>query len=131
MTIEKTTSNPVETRNYKAENAEIKRASQENNFIYSLMKKAENGSSNAIKKLLEYSMSNFNPDVEFAANLMQEAQEMLTKASEIYTNGAGKLSDLSLDTIKESILENDYNKLTDTEKQQKFNEEVCEIEQYL
>ena len=128
MRTDSATSKPFEIVDYKAEDAEIKRASQENNYIYSLMKKAESGSCNAIKKLLGYSMINFSPDVEFAAKLMEEAREMITKAYDIYTNGAGELSDISINAAKQSTIQNSDRSMTDEEKQQAYNKTINDMQ---
>ena len=129
MEIEVSKQNSSEIKNYKAEDAEIKRASQENNYIYCLLKKAEGGNCNAIKKLLGYSMINFNPDVEFAANLMNEAREMLDEAYDIYTNGCGKLSDRSINAAKGAVVENNVNNPISKDKEEKeINATLSDLE---
>ena len=128
MSIEKVTTKPVEVKDYKKEDAEIKRASQENNFIYSLLKKAEDGNCNAIKKLLGYSLINFNPNVEFAAKLMDEAGEMLTKALNTFTNGAGELNDNALNAAQEAVLNDNHGEKTDMEMAQEYNDLVSDME---
>ena len=128
MSVNKVTSKPFDIKDYKAENAEVQRASQENNYIYSLLKKAESGSCSAIKKLLGYSMINFNPDVEFAAKLMEEAKEMLNKAYDIYTDGAGQLSNRSLNAAEHAVVKDDHGCLTQNEKQNKVNTIVDDME---
>ena len=128
MKTNEVTSKPIEARNYKAENAEIKRASQENNYIYSLLKKAQNGSCSAIKKLLEHSMINFNPNVEFAAKLMDEASEMLNEALSIYTDGSGDLSDNALNMAQEAVLNDNHGEKTDIEMAQEYNNLVNDME---
>ena len=131
MRIE-TTSNPSgkNWKDYKAENAEIKRASQINNDIYSLLLKAKYGNCSAIKKLLEYTLPDFADfaNAEFAIKLWEEGQKMLDKASDIYTDGAGKLSDLSKKAAEHSVFENAKGNLTEAEGQREVNAIVDDLE---
>ena len=128
MSIDKVTTKPIEAKDYKKEDAEIKRASQENNYIYSLLKKAQNGSCGAIKKLLEHSLINFNPNVEFAAKLMEEAGEMLSEAISTYTDSKGSLSDTTLKTAQETVLNDSNGKMSDMEMAQEYNNLVSDLE---
>ncbi len=122
----------AEEENYfldmKAEDAEIKRASQQNNDIYRLQLKAHHGDCNAIKKLINYSFNNFNLDSSFANQLTKEANEMLEEARAIYTTSCGKLSDDSINAAKIQIENNNHGEKSDMEMAQEYNNLIADME---
>ena len=128
MKTNNATTKPVEIRNYKKENIDIKRAEQENNYIYGLILKLKGGDIDAGEKLLKHSLLKFNPDVEFAAKLMEEAGEMLTDALNTYTDGHGNLSDVTLGLVEEAVLNEDHGDMSDAEKAQEYKNKVNSLE---
>lgn len=112
----------------KEEDAEIKRASQQNNEIYRLQLQAKNGNCLAIKKLINYNFKNFNLDSEFANQLTQEASEMLSKQLELYTTSCGELSDNSLNAAKAQIASNNHGEKTDIEMAEEYNNLISDME---
>ena len=112
----------------KAEDAEIKRASQQNNEIYRLQLQAKGGSCSAIKKLINYNFKNFNLDSDFANQLTQDASEMLSKQLEIYTTSCGELSDNSINAAKSQIENNNHGEKTDIEMAEEYNNLIADME---
>ena len=109
----------------KAQDIEIERASKENLFVYGLLKSAEGGNCDAIKKLLNYSYSSPGYTNEFANSLEQEIQEMTAQAFEEFTNGAGELSSFTQEAIENKVMA-DYKYEPDSQKAQKEYDELFE-----
>jgi len=128
MAIEKVTTNPVKAKDYKAENAEIKRASQYELDLYSLMKRIERHDPSAIIQAKNLKSLNFSPETEFAAKLMQEAQEYTEKINDLCYDSSGELSNYSIQVAKETISQDSYNDMTDTERAEAYNDLISDME---
>ena len=127
MKTNNVTTKPVEVKDYKKENAEIKRASQYENNLYSLMRQIEHHDTNAIIKAKRLKMLNFTPEAEFAMKLMDEAGEYIAKINEMCYDSSGQLSNYSLKVAEETIA-NDNNIKTDTERAQAYNDLIVDME---
>lgn len=111
----------------KAQDAEIKRASQQANDIYRLQLQARDGNCNAIEKLINYDFKNFHLDCDFAQTLQEEASQLLAKQLELYTTSTGTLSDLSINAAKEQVTKDCEGK-TEVEQAQEYNALISEME---
>ena len=112
----------------KAQDYEIKRASQQNNDIYRLQLQARHGNCGAIKKLINYNFKNFNLDSDFANKLTQEAQQILSEQQEIYTTSCGELSDVSTKFAQEQIQNESHGKKSDMEMAQEYNNLIADMQ---
>ena len=114
------------TKNIEAEKYEYQRAFNDNNYLYELGLKANDGDCNAIKKILSYSCSVFPTGCEAALKLINETKEMCANLVSKFSNGKGMLSDKAKEAAWNSAM-NDKSCSSEAEVKQKANETINDI----